>query len=50
MAMGVWAAAKLGGRRGVFKHATLMGGWTAARDLPAPEAGTFMSQWRRRKP
>jgi L-lactate dehydrogenase complex protein LldF len=21
-------------------------GWTASRDFPAPEAGTFMAQWR----
>ena len=30
--------------------APLAGGWTATRDLPAPQAGTFMSQWRARGP
>jgi L-lactate dehydrogenase complex protein LldF len=24
----------------------LAGGWTDARDLPAPEGGTFMDRWR----
>ena len=31
----------LGRRRGRFKQLPLAGGWTAARDLPAPEGATF---------
>ncbi|MDH5750515.1 MAG: LutB/LldF family L-lactate oxidation iron-sulfur protein, partial [Rhodospirillales bacterium] len=48
MGIGVAAAARLGRNQGRFKHLPIMGGWTGARDLPAPEARTFMSQWRRR--
>ncbi|MDP6573144.1 MAG: LutB/LldF family L-lactate oxidation iron-sulfur protein [Rhodospirillales bacterium] len=39
----------LGRRRGAFRRMPLAGGWTAARDLPAPEGATFMAQWSRRK-
>ena len=38
----------LGRRRGAFRRAPFAGGWTAARDLPAPEGGTFQRAWRRR--
>ncbi len=38
----------LGRRRGAFRRMPLAGGWTAARDLPAPEGSTFMAQWSRR--
>jgi len=39
------ALAALGRRRGRFRRLPLAGGWTALRDLPAPEGGTFVSRW-----
>jgi L-lactate dehydrogenase complex protein LldF len=38
--------AKLAGRKGRFARLPLAGGWTAARDLPAPEGRTFADRWR----
>jgi L-lactate dehydrogenase complex protein LldF len=38
--------AKLAGRKGRFARLPLAGGWTAVRDLPAPEGRTFAEQWR----
>jgi L-lactate dehydrogenase complex protein LldF len=35
-----------GGRRGRFRSLPLLAGWTASRDLPAPEGRTFHSLWR----
>ncbi len=35
----------MGQRRGAFKRLPLAGGWTAHRDLPAPEGQTFQQQW-----
>ena len=32
---------------GRVRRLPLAGGWTAGRDLPAPEGGTFMDRWRR---
>jgi L-lactate dehydrogenase complex protein LldF len=40
--------AALGGRRGGFRRLPLASGWTAARDLPAPQGRTFQLQWRQR--
>lgn len=37
----------LGGRRGRLRSLPLAAGWTAWRDLPAPEGTTFMARWRR---
>lgn len=37
----------LGRRRGAFRRLPLAAGWTAARDLPAPEGETFQRAWRR---
>ena len=37
----------LAGERGAFRWLPLAGGWTAARDLPAPEGETFQARWRR---
>jgi L-lactate dehydrogenase complex protein LldF len=42
--------AKLAGQRGRLTRLPLAGGWTAARDLPAPEGRTFAEQWRARAP
>lgn len=39
----------LGRRRGRFRRLPFAGGWTATRDLPAPEGATFMSAWSRRR-
>ncbi|NQU58016.1 MAG: lactate utilization protein, partial [Rhodospirillales bacterium] len=46
MAAGVGMLA-LFGRRGRFSALPLAGGWTASRDLAAPEGGTFLAQWKR---
>jgi L-lactate dehydrogenase complex protein LldF len=46
LAMG--ALGRLGRRRGRFARLPLAGGWTAHRDLPAPEGRTFIDQWKRR--
>jgi len=36
----------LAGRRGRLSRVPLAGGWTAFRDLPAPEGGSFVARWR----
>ncbi|WP_439816387.1 LutB/LldF family L-lactate oxidation iron-sulfur protein [Zavarzinia sp. CC-PAN008] len=49
-----WAAAKslkgLARGRGKLAVAPLASGWTASRDLPAPEGETFMARWKRERP
>ena len=40
---------RLGRRRGAFRRFPLAAGWTAVRDLPAPEGETFQQAWRRRR-
>lgn len=37
------------GRRGRIRALPLAAGWTGGRDMPAPEGGTFHSQWRQRE-
>jgi L-lactate dehydrogenase complex protein LldF len=37
-----------GGRRGRFRSLPLAGGWTAVRDMPAPEGRSFHSLWAER--
>jgi L-lactate dehydrogenase complex protein LldF len=39
----------LAGRRGRLRALPLAGGWTGARDLPAPQGGTFMAEWAARR-
>ena len=39
----------LGRKTGRFRRLPLAGGWTAARDLPAPEGKTFMRLWSQRR-
>ena len=39
----------LGAKRGRFASLPFAGGWTTARDLPAPEGGTFMDRYRRNR-
>jgi len=41
--------ARLGRASGVVPRLPFAQSWTGARDLPAPEGGTFMSQWQRRQ-
>ena len=36
---------RLGGRKARLRWVPLAGGWTQSRDLPAPEGGSFVSQW-----
>ncbi|MBN8284869.1 LutB/LldF family L-lactate oxidation iron-sulfur protein, partial [Zoogloea sp.] len=38
----------LGGRDGRLRHLPFAGGWTALRDLPAPEGKTFLELWHTR--
>jgi L-lactate dehydrogenase complex protein LldF len=40
---------RLGRKRGSFQKLPLAGGWTASRDFPAPQAQTFMKQYRARQ-
>jgi L-lactate dehydrogenase complex protein LldF len=35
--------------RGRISSVPLAGGWTRTRDLPQPETGTFMQQYRRKR-
>ena len=49
MALGVRALGNLGRARGSFRRLPLAGGWTRARDLPAPEGETFMTLWAERR-
>ncbi|UCH74361.1 MAG: iron-sulfur cluster-binding protein [Rhodospirillales bacterium] len=37
----------VGRRRGAFRRLPLAGGWTAERDLPAPQGPTFQALWNR---
>ena len=37
--------ARAGRRRGRFRRLPMAGGWTDARDFPAPEGGTFVDRW-----
>ncbi len=41
--------AALGGKHGRFARVPLAGGWTAHRDLPAPEGRSFMDLWAARE-
>ncbi|HVV95461.1 MAG TPA: LutB/LldF family L-lactate oxidation iron-sulfur protein [Hyphomicrobiales bacterium] len=45
--LGMGALHLLGRRAGRFASLPFAGGWTKVRDLPAPQGGTFQSQWRR---
>jgi L-lactate dehydrogenase complex protein LldF len=47
IAMGLLGA--VGKKRGKFASLPLAKGWTASRDLPAPQGGTFMQQWKQRQ-
>jgi L-lactate dehydrogenase complex protein LldF len=45
--LGARLLARLGGRSGHLRRLPLGGGWTAWRDLPAPEGETFLAAWER---
>jgi L-lactate dehydrogenase complex protein LldF len=47
--VGVWLLKRLSGGRGRLSKLPFAAGWTAARDLPAPQGETFMAQWQRRR-
>jgi L-lactate dehydrogenase complex protein LldF len=40
---------RLGRRTGSIGWLPLAGGWTATRDLPAPQGGTFQQAWKKRR-
>ena len=44
--LGMRAMALVGRKKGRFAWAPLASGWTQARDLPAPQGGTFQARWR----
>ncbi len=45
--LGMKMLARLGRKNGSIRSLPLAGGWTQARDLPAPEGETFMQAWAR---
>jgi L-lactate dehydrogenase complex protein LldF len=47
-AMAMPVMAFFGRAKGRFRSLPLAGGWTAGRDLPAPQGKTFQSQWKAR--
>ena len=36
---------RLSGGSGRFRRVPLAGAWTASRDLPSPQGGSFIAQW-----
>jgi L-lactate dehydrogenase complex protein LldF len=49
MRLGVGMLGLMGRRRGRFRSLPMAGGWTGARDLPAPQGRTFQAMWSKRK-
>ena len=47
MGPAIWGLGKLGQSKGRLSSLPLMSGWTGYRDFPAPEGGTFQSQWKK---
>ena len=47
--LGITVLGNLGRTKGRFASLPLAGGWTMSRDMPAPEGGTFQTQWRRQQ-
>jgi len=48
--MGATLLGRAGRRSGAFGSLPLAAGWTATRDMPAPEGKTFHALWRARSP
>ncbi len=48
-ACAAWVLKKAAGRKGRLVHLPLAGGWTNARDMPAPEGKTFLNLWQDQK-
>ena len=46
---GMGMLGRLGRRRGAFSRLPGAAGWTAERDMPAPQGETFQAAWRRRQ-
>ncbi|OQY55576.1 MAG: iron-sulfur cluster-binding protein [Candidatus Parabeggiatoa sp. nov. 2] len=46
-AMKIRFLGKLANRRGRFRYLPFAGGWTKARDMPAPQGETFMEAWKK---
>ena len=44
-----WVLKRRAHGSGRIRRLPLAGGWTASRDLPAPEGETFQAQWARRR-
>jgi L-lactate dehydrogenase complex protein LldF len=44
-AIGVAILGRIGRRKGRFRRLPMAGGWTTARDLPAPQGRTFQRMW-----
>jgi len=44
-AIGVTILGMIGRRKGRFRRLPMAGGWTTARDLPAPQGRTFQQMW-----
>ena len=47
--LGIALLGAISRKAGFVRRLPLAGGWTAARNLPAPQGGTFLNQWRRRR-
>jgi L-lactate dehydrogenase complex protein LldF len=45
--IGAAALRRLAGKRGRLRSLPFASGWTGARDLPAPEGGSFVERWHR---
>lgn len=46
--LAAWGLARFAGKSGALASLPLAGGWTKWRDLPAPEGGTFRTEWAKR--
>ncbi|HEY5717305.1 MAG TPA: 4Fe-4S dicluster domain-containing protein, partial [Motiliproteus sp.] len=44
-----WFLKRLSGKRGRIRSLPLGKGWTAWRDMPAPQGSTFMDQWKQQQ-
>lgn len=47
-ALGIAVLHRLGKKQGSFRRLLMAGGWSAQRDFPAPQAQTFMKQYKKR--